>query len=171
MSDEQREKKTTGTWLRFKKKKNDKNSSKNKISTNYNLAHFVLKRNVFSPKIYTAVSDHDTFYRNVCLHLTSTPREANESLMSNINFLLTISIHQQEKSYENHQNDHQRENALIFYQFLLTNSLRKYTEIGLENMSVDIGVKGSKVSCAGFLLRDDSGQFIPSTFFSPRVTT
>ena len=148
-----------------------KTATKNKISRNYNLAHFVVKRNAFSPRIYTAVSDHDTFYQNVCLHLTSTPREANESLMTNINFLLTILAHQQERGYENHQNDHQRENALIFYQFLLTNSLRKYTEIGLENMSVDKGLKGSKVSCAGVLPRDDSDQFIPSTFFSPRVTS
>ena len=161
---------TTGTWLRLKKKM-AKTATKDKISRNWNLAHFVLNRNAFSPKIYTAVSDHDTFYQNVCLHLTSTPREANESLMTDIYFLLTISIHLQEKGYGNHQNDHQRENALIFYQFLVTNSLRKYTEIGHENMSLDTGLKGSKVSCAGFLPRDNSGHFIPSTFFSPRVTT
>ena len=117
-----------------------KTATKNKISRNYNLAHFVLNRNPFSQKIYTAVSDHDTFYQNVCLHLTSTPREANESLKTNINSLQKISLHQQEKGYKNHPNDHQRENALIFYQFLLTNSLRKYTEIGVENMSVDMGL-------------------------------
>ena len=117
-----------------------KTATKNKISRNYNLAHFVLNRNSFSQKIYTAVSDHDTFYQNVCLHLTSTPREANESLKTNINSLQKISLHQQEKGYKNHPNDHQRENALIFYQFLLTNSLRKYTEIGVENMSVDMGL-------------------------------
>ena len=122
------------------KKQIAKTATKNKISRNYNLAHFVLNRNPFSQKIYTAVSDHDTFYQNVCLHLTSTPREANESLKTNINSLQTISLHQQEKGYKNHPNDHQRENALIFYQFLLTNSLRKYTEIGLENMSVDVGL-------------------------------
>ena len=123
-----------------KKKQMAKTATKNKISGSYNLAHFVLNRNPFSQKIYTAVSDHDTFYQNVCLHLTSTPREANESLKTNINSLQTISLHQQEKGYKNHPNDHQRENALIFYQFLLTNSLRKYTEIGLENMSVDVGL-------------------------------
>ena len=134
------------------KKKKAKTATKNKISRNCNLAHFVLNRNALSPKIYTAVSDHDTFYQNVCLHLTSTPREANESLVTNFCFLLTISI--QEKGYGNHQNDHQRENAWIFYQFLVTNSLRKYTEIGLENMSLDTGVKGSKASCAGFLPRE-----------------
>ena len=117
-----------------------KTATKNKISRNYNLAHFVLNRNPFSQKIYTAVSDHDTFYQNVCLHLTSTPREANESLKTNINSLQKISLHQQEKGYKNHPNDHQRENALIFYQFLLTNSLRKYTEIGVEHMSVDMGL-------------------------------
>ena len=123
-----------------KKKQMAKTATKNKISRSYNLAHFVLNRNPFSQKIYTAVSDHDTFYQNVCLHLTSTPREANESLKTNINSLQTTSLHQQEKGYKNHPNDHQRENALIFYQFLLTNSLRKYTEIGLENMSVDVGL-------------------------------
>ena len=122
------------------KKQIAKTATKNKISRNYNLAHFVLNRNPFSQKIYTAVSDHDTFYQNVCLHLTSTPREANESLKTNINSLQKISLHQQEKGYKNHPNDHQRENALIFYQFLLTNSLRKYTEIGVENMSVDMGL-------------------------------
>ena len=132
-NDEKKNKKT-------KKKQMAKTATKNKISRNYNLAHFVLNRNPFSQKIYTAVSDHDTFYQNVCLHLTSTPREANESLKTNINSLQTISLHQQEKGYKNHPNDHQRENALIFYQFLLTNSLRKYTGIGLENMSVDVGL-------------------------------
>ena len=123
-----------------KKKQMAKTATKNKISRSYNLAHFVLNRNPFSQKIYTAVSDHDTFYQNVCLHLTSTPREANESLKTNINSVQKISLHQQEKGYKNHPNDHQRENALIFYQFLLTNSLRKYTEIGVENMSVDMGL-------------------------------
>ena len=123
-----------------KKEQMAKTATKNKISRSYNLAYFVFNRNPFSQKIYTAVSDHDTFYQNVCLHLTSTPREANESLKTNINSLQTISLHQQEKGYKNHPNDHQRENALIFYQFLLTNSLRKYTEIGLENMSVDVGL-------------------------------
>ena len=141
-----KERKKTGTWQRWKKKQQQqkkqiaKTATKNKISRNYNLAHFVLNRNHFSQKIYTAVSDHDTFYQNVCLHLTSTPREANESLKTNINSLQKISLHQQEKGYKNHPNDHQRENALIFYQFLLTNSLRKYTEIGVENMSVDMGL-------------------------------
>ena len=39
----------------------------------------------------------------------------------------------------NRMNDHLRENALIFYQILSTNSLRKCTEISLENLYVDIG--------------------------------
>ena len=41
--------------------------------------------------------------------------------------------------------DHQRENALIFYKILSTNSLRKSVDISLENLYVDIGdlrVKG-----------------------------
>ena len=35
------------------------------------------------------------------------------------------------------ENDHQRENALIFYQILFINSLRKCMEIGLENFYVE----------------------------------
>ena len=34
---------------------------------------------------------------------------------------------------------HLRENALIFCQILSTHSLRKYIEISLENLYVDIG--------------------------------
>ena len=41
--------------------------------------------------------------------------------------------------HENLQDDHLRENALIFYQILLTHSLRKCIEISLENLYVDIG--------------------------------
>ena len=37
------------------------------------------------------------------------------------------------------KNDHQSENALIFYQILSTNSYRKCIEISLENLFVDIG--------------------------------
>ena len=35
--------------------------------------------------------------------------------------------------------DHQRENALIFFQILSTNSLRKCVDISLENLYMDIG--------------------------------
>ena len=35
--------------------------------------------------------------------------------------------------------DYQRENALIFYQILSTNSLRKSVDTSLENLYVDIG--------------------------------
>ena len=35
--------------------------------------------------------------------------------------------------------DHQRENALIIYQILSTNSLRKCVDTSLENLYVDIG--------------------------------
>ena len=41
--------------------------------------------------------------------------------------------------------DHQRENALIFFQILSTSSLRKCVDISLENLYADIGdlrVKG-----------------------------
>ena len=48
-----------------------------------------------------------------------------------INFVLRKSIQNQEKRFW--------ENALIFYQILLTNSLRICTEISLKNLHVDIG--------------------------------
>ena len=35
--------------------------------------------------------------------------------------------------------DHLRENVLMFYQILSTHPLRKYIEISLENLYVDIG--------------------------------
>ena len=35
--------------------------------------------------------------------------------------------------------DHQRENALIFFQILSTSSSRKSVDISLENLYVDIG--------------------------------
>ena len=38
-------------------------------------------------------------------------------------------------------NDHQRENALIFYQILSTSSLRKPMNISMENLYVDIGAQ------------------------------
>ena len=41
--------------------------------------------------------------------------------------------------------DHQRQNALIVYQILSTNSLRECVDISLENLYIDIGdlrVKG-----------------------------
>ena len=37
------------------------------------------------------------------------------------------------------KNDHQGENTLIFYQILLTDSLRKCMKTSLENLYVDIG--------------------------------
>ena len=46
--------------------------------------------------------------------------------------------------HENEQNDHPRENALIFEQILSTNSVRKCMENSLENLYVDLypGFKG-----------------------------
>ena len=43
------------------------------------------------------------------------------------------------KGHENIQNDHLRENNLIFEQILSTNSGRKCIEISLENLYVDLG--------------------------------
>ena len=44
----------------------------------------------------------------------------------------------------NKNNDHLRENALIYYQTLLTNSLKKCMKIGMENLYVDIGAERVK---------------------------
>ena len=60
-------------------------------------------------------------------------------IVTEIKFLIAISIHRQEISYVNLLNDHQRENGLIYYQILSTNSLRKCMEISLENLYVDTG--------------------------------
>ena len=49
--------------------------------------------------------------------------------------------------------DHQRENALIFFQILSTSFLRKCVDISLENLYVDIGdlrVKGKQLMKAAF---------------------
>ena len=43
------------------------------------------------------------------------------------------------KGYENLENDHQREYALIFWQSLLPNSFRKCMEYSLDNSHVDTG--------------------------------
>ena len=48
------------------------------------------------------------------------------------------------KGYENWLNGHQRENALIFYKILPTDSLRKYVEISQENLNVDNGTQRVK---------------------------
>ena len=53
--------------------------------------------------------------------------------VTNFNILLTISKYNHEKGYENRQNDHQRENALLFYQILSANSLKKCMEVAPEN--------------------------------------
>ena len=43
------------------------------------------------------------------------------------------------RGHENLQNDHQRENASIYYQILYTYSLRRYMEFSQENLYVDFG--------------------------------
>ena len=59
-------------------------------------------------------------------------------MVTNINFLLTISIDCPKiRLWE--LIDHLRENALIFYQILSTYSLWQCIEISLENLYVDIG--------------------------------
>lgn len=71
-------------------------------------------------------NDPQVFYYNYDRRLWyQVPRGAN------INFLLIISIHHQEKNYENEKNDHYRENAMIFKQNL-TDSLQKCMKIGLQ---------------------------------------
>ena len=63
-------------------------------------------------------------------------------MVTNINFLLTISIDCQVQHLWELIKWSQREKSLIFYQFLPTNSVRKCIEISLENLFVDIGLKG-----------------------------
>ena len=61
-------------------------------------------------------------------------------IVTNINFLLTISIDcQVQHLWEIIKIWSQREKSLILYQFLPTNSVRKCIEISLENLYVDIG--------------------------------
>ena len=54
-----------------------------------------------------------------------------------INFFLTVL--ETQHTWNTKGYDHQRHNALIFYQILPTNSLRKCMEIRQENLYVDIG--------------------------------
>ena len=54
-------------------------------------------------------ADQNTFYLYSWLLTPEVPKATN------INFLLTISIHCQEKRLGELTNDHQRENDLIFY--------------------------------------------------------
>ena len=72
--------------------------------------------------------------------------------------------------------DHQRGNALIFYQILSTNSLRKCVDISLENLYVDIGdlrVKGKtadesclyKAAAVEFFSRGESAMFVANVTF------
>ena len=52
--------------------------------------------------------------------------------MTNVNFLQKNPQITERNGYENLKNDHQRENAFIFYQILTTSFLRKRIEISLE---------------------------------------
>ena len=60
-------------------------------------------------------------------------------MVTNINFLLTISIDCQEQSLGELMNWLQRDQTLIFYQILPTDFLRKCMEISMENLYADIG--------------------------------
>ena len=57
--------------------------------------------------------------------------------VSNIDFLLTVSIYNQKKRLEELTKWSQGETELIFSQILSTNSLTKYREIWMENLNVD----------------------------------
>ena len=59
-------------------------------------------------------------------------------MVTNINFLLMISIHHQEKKLWE-LTKWSRKNASLFYEILSTGSSRKYIVISLENLYVDIG--------------------------------
>ena len=58
--------------------------------------------------------------------------------MIKVSFLQKYKYVTKSKGY----NDHLKETALILKQILSTNSLRKCMEISLENLYVDIGIKG-----------------------------
>ena len=64
-------------------------------------------------------------------------------MVTNIYFLLAISIHCQEIRLI-------RESALIFYQIFSTHSLWKCIETSLENLYVDIGAKRVDIVCRKF---------------------
>ena len=53
--------------------------------------------------------------------------------------LNNINTQSRNKVVRINEKNHKRENALIFYQILSTNSLRKCIETSLENFYVDIG--------------------------------
>ena len=56
-----------------------------------------------------------------------------------INKTLRYNYKVKRKGYKNQLNDPRKGNVLIFYQILLTNSLRKGMEVSLENLKVGIG--------------------------------
>ena len=68
-------------------------------------------------------------------------------MLTNINFLLTISIDCQVQSLWKLIKWSWREKSLIFYQILSTNFLRKCMKISLENLYVDIAVWRVKEVC------------------------
>lgn len=61
------------------------------------------------------------------------------SRIANVNFRPPIFIHYQEEKLKEYINDHQRQNALIFYQILSTYFLREGIVISLENLYLDVG--------------------------------
>ena len=75
----------------------------------------------------------------VCVHTLASTASCDAILMRDFNypsFFVQVLSDQHQFS----QNFHLRENALIFYEILPTNSFRKCIEISLENLYVDIGV-------------------------------
>ena len=63
-------------------------------------------------------------------------------ILTNVNFLLTISIHGQDVRLWELVKWSAKRKCLIFYQILSTYSLRKCVKISLENLYMDIGLKG-----------------------------
>ena len=67
----------------------------------------------------------------------------------NVNFLsnnIISDTYSRENIMRMNKTKHERRNVLIFYQILLTYSLRKCMEISLENLYVDIGMKELSLS-------------------------
>ena len=73
----------------------------------------------------------------VCVHTLASTASFDVIVTRDFNYLSFI-VQVLSDQHQFSQNFHLRENALIFYQILPTNSFRKWMEISLENFYVDI---------------------------------
>ena len=91
--------------------------------------------------VYLIYHDPKDLGSLILIQIISTERTLSLlKRVSNINVLLTISIHNQEKRSGELTKLSQRGNAMVFSQILSTHSLRKSVKIGLENLHADVKV-------------------------------